>query len=182
MAAHTSRIMSRQFASASLVLALSLSACGEADPREPTVCLTRRCHPTPLAFEPSHPAVEQAIADLRRATGADVIADPYGIPVLFDGDVGTMPTGERHCASTRRAYLDGEILITEIHVDDLSARPDCGTTWQVVAHEMIHALAPAAKHTAAGLFADRINGASYFDAASVAALCAHIACARSAAR
>ncbi len=157
---------------AAAVLALSAACAGE--PEHPE-CQTHRCDAVAMAFEATDPIVEQVVNDMRAATGADVIVDPMGVAVIFEPVTLHPETGKRMCGYTDLRLSNSAILYQEIHIAT-EARDGCGTMWNVVAHEMIHSLAPFSEHTVDGLFAETSNDMQYFDADAVAVLCGSVEC------
>ena len=157
-----------------LVLACALAACGQA---QEGPCREHRCDAVPLAFEATDPVVEEVVRDLRQATGADVITDPMGVPVIFEPETIHPQTGKRQCGYTVMQWQGADMLYQEIHVAT-EATEGCGTLWHVVAHEMIHALAPFSDHTPDGLFAGASNDMQRFDEAAIDVLCAAVSCER----
>lgn len=151
-----------------------LVACGPQAQEEHYLCAEHRCDLVPLAFEATDPVVEQVVADLRKATGADVITDPFGVPVIFEPEVINPETGDATCGHTLTAWMGAEILYQEIHV--ATDAEGCGTPWHTVAHEMIHALVPRAEHNETGVFAQKANDMQHFDRAAIDVICSALSC------
>lgn len=161
-----------------VVLLLCVDGWGCAAPENET-CREHRCNAVAMAFEATDPLVEHVVADLRESTGADVITDPYGVPVLWVPEVTSRETGERLCGVTRyaRRKSSGDILWQEIWIATES-REGCGPMSRTLAHELIHALAPDAAHIEGpAAFADPASS-DHFTRADAAVICAAVACDR----
>ncbi len=162
---------------AALILAL---ACGCAPAEPGDTCQTERCE-VATSFAPDPELVlytQAALTRIARATGrTDLVIHEDGLPVELDGPLMAHTedgTEVPACGVTPASKTGSGPWIAQRVAIDPEPLPGCPDLQVTVLHEIMHALAPEARHAETGIFS--VHGGGRLNDDSLTALCSEFAC------